>query len=68
MSALRDRVTELVARQREQQTDADRQALQLAYLHQPEPFEAEFSQVACDHPDKCAHDCDYPDWTPGGAR
>lgn len=53
MSALTEKVAALVARQRAQQTDADRQALAAAYQHQPEPFEAEFAQMACDHPEAC---------------
>jgi hypothetical protein len=62
MSALTEQVAALVARQRAQMTDADRQALATAYRHQPEPFEAEFAQLACDQPDKCS--CDPKD---GGA-
>ncbi|MFJ6667477.1 hypothetical protein [Streptomyces sp. NPDC091383] len=53
MSALMDQVAELIARQRAQQTDTDRQALAAAYKHQPEPFEAEFAQLASDHPEAC---------------
>ncbi|WP_225840259.1 hypothetical protein [Streptomyces sp. NK08204] len=68
MSALTEKVAALVARQRAQQTDADRQALQTAYRHQPEPLEAEFSQLACDHPDRCSCPGDYPGWMPGGPR
>ncbi|MFH8336904.1 hypothetical protein [Streptomyces sp. AM6-12] len=53
MSALMDQVAALIARQRAQQTDADRLALAAAYQHQPEPFEAEFAKLACDHPEAC---------------
>lgn len=67
MSALTEQVAALVARQRAQQTDADRTALAAAYLHQPEPFEAEFSKLACDHPDLCGCATEYPGWAPGGA-
>lgn len=67
MSALMDQVAVLIARQRAQQTDADRQALAAAYKHQPEPFEAEFAQLACDHPEACT--CDQAaDGISGGTR
>lgn len=56
MSALTEQVTELVARQRAHLTDDERQALSAAYVHQPEPFEAEFAQLACECPDPCACD------------
>jgi hypothetical protein len=60
MSALTEQVAALVARQRAHQSEADRLALQAAYRHQPEPFEAEFAQMACDHPEKCST-CDPKD-------
>jgi hypothetical protein len=60
VSALAQQVAALVARQRATQTDADRQALADAYRHQPEPFEAEFAQMACDHPEKCTCDGGQP--------
>jgi hypothetical protein len=59
MSALTEQVAALVARQRAQLTEAGRQALAAAYLHRPEPFEAEFAQLACDHPEACT--CDPKD-------
>lgn len=59
MSALMEQVAALVARQRAQLTDAGRLALAAAYRHQPEPFEAEFAQLACDHPELCT--CDPKD-------
>ena len=50
MSALTEQVAALVARQRAHLTDDERQALAAAYQHQPEPFEAEFAQLACARP------------------
>lgn len=41
-------------------------ALREAYKHQPEPFEAEFAQLACDCPEACSCADDYPDFHPGG--
>ncbi|MFD8771350.1 hypothetical protein [Streptomyces sp. NPDC059916] len=41
-------------------------ALRRAYKHQPEPFEAEFARLACEHPEACSCPADYPTWTPGG--
>lgn len=29
--------------------------------------DAAFARLAIDHPDRCHHDSDYPDWQPGGA-
>ncbi|GGM05835.1 hypothetical protein GCM10010099_22500 [Streptomyces cinereus] len=26
-----------------------------------------FARMACEHPDACSCDDDYPNWTPGGA-
>lgn len=40
----------------------ERLALQEAYKHRPEPFEAEFAQLACACPDACSCDNDYPAW------
>ncbi|MFI9154552.1 hypothetical protein [Streptomyces sp. NPDC053367] len=54
MSALTDQVRALVARQRAELTADGRLALAAAYVHQPEPFEAEFAQLACDCDDPCA--------------
>ncbi|HKW93130.1 MAG TPA: hypothetical protein VJX92_14635 [Methylomirabilota bacterium] len=68
MTVLRDQVAALVARQREQQSDVDRVALQVAYQHMPEPFEAAFARLACEHPEGCSCPEDYPGWTPGGTR
>jgi hypothetical protein len=42
-------------------------ALREAYKHQPEPFEAAFARLACEHPEACSCPADYPNWTPGGA-
>lgn len=54
MSALADRVRALVAEQRAHLDDAQRQALAVAYLHQPDPVEAAFDQIACECPNPCA--------------
>jgi hypothetical protein len=40
--------------------EVNAQALREAYKHQPEPFEAEFAQLACDCPDACSCTADYP--------
>lgn len=47
--------------------EVEAEALRLAYVHQPEPFEAEFARLACEHPEACSCPADYPTWTPGGA-
>lgn len=60
MSARAEQVAALVARQRAQQTETDRQALAAAYQHQPEPFEAAFAQMACDHPEACTEPAIIP--------
>lgn len=60
MSALAEQVAALVTRQRAQQTEANRQALAAAYQHQPEPFEAEFAQMACAHPEACTESAIIP--------
>lgn len=46
------------------EAEVKRLALQKAYQHQPEPFEAEFAQLACACPDACSCPADYPGWTP----
>ncbi|MET9550595.1 hypothetical protein ABZY36_35620 [Streptomyces sp. NPDC006627] len=35
--------------------------------HQLDPHDDAFAALACAHPESCAHDADYPGWTPGGA-
>ncbi|MEU6768583.1 hypothetical protein ABZ916_39495 [Streptomyces sp. NPDC046853] len=42
--------------------DAQAAALLAAYQHQPEPFEAEFAAMACEHPKACSCENDYPGW------
>jgi hypothetical protein len=46
------------------EAEISRLALQKAYQHQPEPFEAEFAQLACECPGACSRTDDYPEWTP----
>ena len=46
------------------EADVKRLALQQAYRHRPEPFEAEFAQLACACPEACSCPADYPGWTP----
>ena len=56
MSALTDRVRELVAQQRAHLDAEQRQALADAYLHQADPIEAAFARLACDNPTACTCD------------
>ncbi|MFJ7999047.1 hypothetical protein ACIQ7D_18130 [Streptomyces sp. NPDC096310] len=35
--------------------------------HLIDPADRAFARLACEHPDTCSCNADYPDWTPGGA-
>ncbi|CAM5249080.1 hypothetical protein SGLAM104S_01576 [Streptomyces glaucescens] len=65
VSRLQADMQQLVTRQQDQRFA---EGVAAEVRHQMDPADTAFAQLACDHPDKCAHDCDYPDWTPGGAR
>lgn len=65
MTALQPEITALVARQREQRLA---EGVAAEARHQVDDSDAAFAQLACDHPEKCACDADYPGWTPGGTR
>lgn len=56
MSALADRVRELVAEQRAHLDAEQRQALADAYLHQADPIDAAFARLACERPNPCGCD------------
>lgn len=66
LPTLRDRMAALVDRQR-QEAAAERLRLLLAeQSHQVDTADAAFARLACEHPEACSCNDDYPNWTPGG--
>ncbi|MEU3529403.1 hypothetical protein AB0E62_37120 [Streptomyces sp. NPDC038707] len=65
MTALQPEITALVARQREQRLA---EGVAAEARHQLDPADAAFAALACDHPETCSCDRDYPGWAPGGVR
>ncbi|WP_318205329.1 hypothetical protein [Streptomyces sp. SCL15-4] len=64
MTALQPEITALVARQREQRLA---EGVAAEARHQVDDTDPVFARLACDHPEACSCEADYPGWTPGGA-
>ncbi|MFJ6566546.1 hypothetical protein ACIQNU_03945 [Streptomyces sp. NPDC091292] len=65
LSTLREQMTALVARQ-QQDVSVDRLRRLLAeQAHQVDTSDTAYARLACDHPEACSCDADYPNWTPG---
>ena len=66
MSILQPEVADLVTRQRL----ARGIAAEARHLMDPAEtaVETAFNLLCCAHPETCACDKDYPEWTPGGTR
>ena len=63
MTALQPEVADLVTRQR------IARGVAAEARHQFDTAaDAVFARMACEHPEACSCDADYPGWKPGGAR
>lgn len=67
LPTLRDRMAALVERQKR---DAAAERLRLLLAEQSHQVDtaadAAFARLACEHPEACSCNDDYPNWTPGG--